>query len=262
MARMGDEDAVEEVVEELEAEAVADAAAGSARPRLRVRELLRDVLVVYRRHWVGLITAAAIVFAPLAILDALLEEAHPHGFLAVGTITIGESLLHLIGDVFYTGVVAASVIAWRGGGPRLGPVGVARTLPWRTGTAVDVVLPLMTAIGFALLIVPGVLVYVYLALTPAIVELEHVGMRESMRRSLARVRGNFWRVLLVFVIVLGVSGAVEEVLQGLVTFTIGDGVVNWVIQLFSAPFNGLATVLMAYALAPPAAPREVAHTGE
>jgi hypothetical protein len=256
MAGMRDEP-VDEVVDELEAEA-----AEGPRPRLHVGELLRDVLVVYRRHWPALILAAALVFAPLAVVDALLEHAHPEGFLAVGTVTIGESLFHLIGDVFYTGLVAAAVVAWHAGGPRQSPIGVARHLPWRTGTAVDVVLPIMTAIGFALLVVPGVLVYVYLSLTPAIVELEHTGMRESMRRSLRQVRGNFWRVLLVFVVVLGVSSAIEELLQAAVTATIGDGLVNWVIQLFSAPFNGLATVLMAVALRPPGVSNETAHAGE
>jgi hypothetical protein len=266
MAGMGDErerrpdEVVEELVEELREEA--EESPDPQRPRLHVRHLLRDVLVVYRRHWGSLILAAALVFAPLAVLDALIEEAHPHGFLAVGSVSIGESLLHLVGDVFYTGLVAAAVIAWRAGGPRQGPIGVARHLPWKTGTAVDVVLPLITAIGFALLIVPGVLIYVYLSLTPAIVELEHTRMRESMRRSFHRVRGSFWRVLLVFVVVLGVSGAIEELLQSAVTATIGDGLVNWVIQLFSAPFNGLATVLMAYALAPQAAVRETVRAGE
>jgi hypothetical protein len=267
MPAMGDEpdgpDGVDVVVDELEAEAEAEAEATPAqRPRLHVRELLRDVLVVYRRHWLRLIIAAAIVFAPLAALDALMEEIHPEGFLAIGTITIGESLFHLIGDVFYTGLVAAAVVAWRAGGPRVGLIGVARSLPWRTGAAVDVVLPVLTAIGFALLIVPGVLVYVYLSLTPAIVELDHVGMREAMRRSWRSVRGNFWRVLLVFVIVLGVSGAVEQLLQDAVTATIGDGLVNWVVQLLSAPFNGLATVLMAYALRPAGPSQGTAEAGE
>ena len=51
--------------------------------------------------------------------------------------------------------------------------------------------------------------------------------------------GVFLLVLLVFVVVLGVSGAVEQVLQEVVTATIGDGVVNWIIQLFSAPFGAL-----------------------
>jgi hypothetical protein len=258
MAGMQDDpDLVEEVVQELEEEA-----AEGDRPRLHVWPLLRDVVVVYRRHWRSLVIAAAMVFAPLAVLDALLEEAHPEGFLAVGTIAIGESLLHLVGDVFYTGLVAAAVIAWRAGGPRMGPIGVARHLPWKTGTAVDLVLPIITAIGFALLIVPGVLIYVYLSLTPAIVELDHTGMRESMRRSYHRVRGSFWRVLLVFVVVLGVSSLIEQLLQAAVTFTIGDGIVNWVVQLFSAPFNGLATVLMAYALAPPEPLHGTADAGE
>jgi hypothetical protein len=237
-------------------------AAAAPPPRLHVGHLLRDVLVVYRRHWFGLILAAFIVFAPLAAVDALLEEVHPDGFLAVGTIAIGESLFHLIGDVFYTGLVAAAVIAWRAGGPRLGPIGVARTLPWRSGTALDLVLPIVTAIGFALLIVPGVLIYVYLSLSPAIVELDHVGMREAMRRSHAMVRGNFWPVLLVFAVVVVLAGVVEELLQSLADAFLGYGVINLAIQMLGAPFTGLATVLMVYVLRPAAAPRRTAPAGE
>jgi hypothetical protein len=237
-------------------------AAEPQRLRLDVVALLRDVLVVYRRHWFGLIVAALIVFAPLAVVDALLEKAHPHGFLAVGTIAVGQSLFHLVGDVFYTGLVAAAVIAWRAGGPRLGPLAVARALPWRTVAALDLVLPLATAIGFALLIVPGVIIYIYFALAPAIVKIDHVGMRESLSRSARLVRGNFWRVLVVFVVVTGLEGVLEQVLQSLVDEFIGLGVINLAIQLIGAPFNGLATVLIAYALRPSVASHETAQAGE
>lgn len=233
----------------------APAEPAAARVRLPVLPLCRDVLVVYRRHWHGLMLAALLVFAPLAAVDALMEEVHPHGLLALGTVSIGESLFHLIGDVFYTGLVAAAVVAWRAGGPPKPIVSVARTLPWRRAAALDVVLPVATAIGFALLIVPGVLIYVYFSLAPAIVEIDHVGMRESLRRSARQVRGNFWRVFLVFLIVLGLEGAAEQLLQSLVDHFIGLGLINLGIQLIGAPFNGLATVLMAFVLRPTVAAR-------
>jgi hypothetical protein len=110
------------------------------------------------------------------------------------------------------------------------------------------VLPLATAIGLVLAVVPGVLIYVYFSLAPAIVKIDHVGMREAMRRSRQAVHGNFWRVLAVFVLVVGVAGVVEQLLQSLFHEFIGLTVTNLVVETLGAPFYGLATVLMAFAL--------------
>ena len=69
-----------------------------------------------------------------------------------------------------------------------------------------------------LLVVPGVLVFTYLLIAPALIEIEHVTIRESIRRSIQLVRGSFWRVLgfalLVFATTDGIAHLLESPIHG------------------------------------------------
>ena len=47
---------------------------------------------------------------------------------------------------------------------------------------------------------PGVMIYVYFALAPAYVKIDHLGFTAALRASARAVHGNFWRILLVFLI--------------------------------------------------------------
>ncbi|MBX5442887.1 MAG: hypothetical protein IRZ32_15345 [Solirubrobacteraceae bacterium] len=224
--------------------------------RLRPMRILRDAIAIYRRHWWGLMLGALAVFLPLAALDAVLDQAHGSTSVLVALLHLGETVIHVFGDVFYAGLVAAAVIAWRRSS-RIRPLQVVRTMPWGTIIALDLLLPLAVALGLVLLIVPGVLVFVYFGLAPAFAKIEHLRMRPALRRSYEAVRGSFWRVLAVYVVVVISAGIIQELLQELADAYIGSFAVHLAVRLAFAPFGGLAMVLTAYALGA----REESHDG-
>jgi hypothetical protein len=216
--------------------------------RLHPLGVLREALVVYRRHSWGLMAAAFVIFAPLALLDGALEIFEAETPVTRVLERIAAALLHLLGDVFYAGLVATAVIAWRRGGGRQRPIDVARALPWGTIIALDFLLAFGTAVLLVALIVPGVWFYTVFSLAPAVAKIEHLGVRRSMGRSRELVRGNFWRVLAVMVIVVGGAALLEELVQlGVETF-VGNAVAHLAVQTLTVPIYGLVTVLMAFHL--------------
>lgn len=217
-------------------------------PKLRPLRVLRDALRVYREHCLILWAAALAVFGPLAAADALLEGVDAHGIVLVLIESTSQSLLHLFGDVAYAGIVAAAVIAWRAGGARQGPLPVLRALPWRTIAVLDLLIPAVTVALLLALVVPGVVFYTYVSLAAPVAKIDHVGVREALRRSARLVRGSFWRVLLVLFLVVVVAGVAEQLLQNATPNLLGDLLVNLVVQVLFAPVFGLATVLMVFDL--------------
>jgi hypothetical protein len=210
------------------------------RPKLHPLTIVHDSLAIYRRHWWRLILSAIVVFTPLAIIDALLEEVHSEHVVIKGLLQLSSGVLELLGAVLYAGLVTAAVIAWRSGAEHEGPLRVARQLPWRTISALDLLLPFIIVIGLILLVVPGILAAVYFSLAPAFAEIDRTGVKESLRRSVRAVRGSFWRVLLVYLVLVVAAGAIQQVLQDLVDHTIGAIFIVILIQAMFAPFYGLA----------------------
>jgi hypothetical protein len=218
------------------------------KPRLNLRALFREIFIIYRRQWRWLLMAAALVFLPLALLDGLVEEIKTNSALTDAGIALVTTFEHMVGDVLFNGLVAAAVIAWRCGGPRLGVIAVARTLPWPTILALEVAIPVVTAIGLVALVVPGIVFATYATLAPAVVKVEHLTAWPAVRRSFALVRGNFWRVFLVLLLLVGVASVVEELLQHFTPEYIGDVVVKLVVELIFAPLSGVGVVLMVFHL--------------
>jgi hypothetical protein len=217
-------------------------------PRLQPLRILRDSLRIYRRHWWGLMLGALAVFTPLALLDGFLDHLHGSSTVLVALLQLGETVVHVFGEVFYAGLVAAAVIAWRHGSGRINPVEMLRTMPWGTIIALDLLLPLATAIGLILLIVPGVMVFVYFGLAPAFAKIEHLKMRAALRRSYQAVRGSFWRVVAVYLVVVVSAGFLQELLESLADAYVGSVLANLAVRLVFSPFGGLALVLTAFAL--------------
>ena len=91
--------------------------------------------------------------------------------------------------------------------------GAVRSIAYGRLIALDVILVVGTVAGLVLLIVPGILFYTYLVISPTLVELNGVTARQALRQSFQLVRGNFWRVLGFGVVVLILSSAVTSILE-------------------------------------------------
>ena len=226
---------------------------GPPKHSLEVGAVARDVASVYRTHWFFLVTMAIVVLLPQALADAFLDHLNVEGIHSARDIAIVAALpltviVNLFGQAFYAGLAAAAVIEWRANRPLPGFLPMLRSLPLGRLILLDLVLTVGTAIGFVLLIIPGLVFMAYFSISPAMVKFEHQGVWGSMWRSRELVRGNFWRVMLIVVgTILATELAaslISEPFHGLAIVTVVDLAADGLLQ----PIEGLVIVVAALAL--------------
>jgi len=228
-----------------------------------VKSLLRRVGGTYARIWhvyvawmPALLLLSLITFIPLGLFDALAIEVDINALdissgievaavmLAVGAlVTTG-----LLGEVFFSGVVAVSLTHSEHEGPP--PIShVARELSYGRLIAVDLLYVALVAVGLLLVFVPGVLAFVWLGLAGPIVELENSKVRHSLARSVRLVRGNFWFVFWIMVPIEIVGDALGEGVAAGVHALFGHSfLAAWLAESASniilSPFFAVAAVLL------------------
>ncbi|MGA8804808.1 MAG: YciC family protein [Solirubrobacterales bacterium] len=220
---------------------------------LAVGPVARDVASAYRAHWFFLVTMAVVVLLPQALADAFLDHLNVEGIHSARDVAIVAAVpltvvVNLFGQAFYAGLAAAAVIEWRAHRPLPSFIPMLRSLPLGRLILLDLVITLGTAIGFVLLVIPGLVFMAYFSISPALVKFEHRGVWGSMRRSRELVRGNFWRVMLIVVgTILATEIAaslISEPFHGLAIVTVVDLAADGVLQ----PIEGLVIVVAALAL--------------
>jgi hypothetical protein len=215
----------------------------------------REVVRVYGRHWTWLVPAAIVILLPQAIIDGFLDGLSVEGVhsfrdaLTLGLIPLTVAV-GLGGEALYAGFAAAAVIEWRAGHPVPRPRHMWAALPLGTLIALDLVLSFGAALGLLLLVVPSFVFLAYYGISPALVKIEHLGVWESMRRSAALVRGNFWHVM---VVIVGLVVFTELATQAITFPFHGQGhglvsVIDLAVEGLLEPFQALATVIVAVRL--------------
>jgi hypothetical protein len=222
----------------------------SAQTQLSLRDVVVDMWRVYRRHWTFLILTAIVILVPQSIADAVLEDTHlEHLHSLTDFAELGTGLLtvavNLLGQAIYAGLTAAAVVDWRAGLPLPRLSDLLKAMPIGRLVILDIVFTLGAALGFLLLVLPGVIFYTYVSISPAVLKLEHLGVRDAIRRSIQLVRGHALRVFVILVSAVLVSElAVQAValpFDGAVLLT----VVNLVAEGIFQPIEGLAIALVA-----------------
>lgn len=167
--------------------------------RRKVLSLYTRIGRTYRRYAAALILLAAIVFIPLGLFEALLAEIDLESLdldsgVKVAALVAAISVVtatSLLGEVFYSGVVAFSLSHPEH--ERMPPLAkIARRLKYGRLIAVDFIYVAIVAVGLTFFVVPGVLAFVWLGLSGPVVELEGRTVGAALRRSWELVRGNFW----------------------------------------------------------------------
>jgi hypothetical protein len=221
-----------------------------------VRDVYHGVVTIFAGHARSILAAAVIVFVPLGLLDAADHTMESIDFTDVDTLgalaILGGVLVHvgsvLLGEVFYSGVVTAIVTETRGGeGHTL--QAVARSLPYATLIAVDILTVLIVGVGFVALIVPGILLTVWLAPAAPVAELERRGAIASLRRSRDIVRGHFWTAFWVVMPVLILNDALSTLLESAKASVLGESfIADWagatLSDVATSPIYALALVVL------------------
>lgn len=226
--------------------------------RLTVRGAYAGIWRLYLGWAPRLLMIGAIVFVPIGLLHALAigvehGDVFEFGNLAeiLGTVLalILLSITGLLGEVFYTGAVAA-LMTGEHDVDKPPPLGsIAREVEYGRLIAIDAIYALVVAIGFILLFVPGILAFIFLALAAPIVEIEGHGVRAALRRSVALVRGRFWTVLAILVPIELIGDGLTRFLTDVPHHLLGDGLLSdWLADVLSnlaaTPFYAVAAVLI------------------
>jgi hypothetical protein len=205
---------------------------------------------VYRHHWRFLVPAAVVVLIPQSIADGVSESYHVQH---IGDLSDVEALavvlliaaVSLMGQAVYAGLTAAAVVDWRAGQPLPSLWTLLRWMPIGRLFVLDIVVTTGAAIGLMLLVVPGLIFLTYVAASAPLMKLEHLGVRESIDRSVSLVRGRARRV---FVIVAGAVATTELGVQAVTLPFDGPvmlSMMNLVGEAIFQPFEGLAVALVA-----------------
>jgi hypothetical protein len=116
--------------------------------------------------------------------------------------------------------------------------------------AVSILFGLAIAIGFALLIVPGLIALVIWCVVAPVTVLERPGVFAAFRRSRELVRGNGWNVfgviVIVFIAVIVISAAAGVVAAPL--GSVGRALVQWAVNAAIAPMTALSASVLYFAL--------------
>jgi Uncharacterised protein family (UPF0259) len=216
--------------------------------RLEPGRVIKETFRVYRDNLGPLLGSALVVFAVLELLSAVLYEV---GGVGAGLVAF---LLTLAGQAFYTGVVVKLVQDVRDGrrDSTVGDLFSAAAPAIASLVAFTVLFTIGVAIGFILLVVPGLILLTIWSLGPAAIVVERIGPIDAFGRSQELVRKVGWSVFLIlfvtFVIVFAVSVALAAI-----GFALADGVamvyVTGVIaSALTAPIASLAIAIMYFEL--------------
>jgi ABC-type multidrug transport system fused ATPase/permease subunit len=119
--------------------------------------------------------------------------------------------------------------------------------------AVSLLAGIGVAIGFVLLIIPGLMLMVTWAVVAPVTVLERPGVFAAFGRSRDLVRGNGWNVFGVLVIVF-VAVIVISFVAGFASDSLGSvgrSLVQWFVNAAVAPLTALSASVLYFELAPP-----------
>jgi hypothetical protein len=208
---------------------------------LQVGEVLSETWVLYTQNLARLVATAALAYALLSLVLAVVSavvSARPL-FLAL---TIGVTI---VGVYWVQGALVALVADLRAGRSAVSVGTLFRRVEPRLATLIGAGLlaAVGIALGFLLLVVPGLVLLTWWSMITPIVTLENAGVLDSFGRSRELVRGNGWRVLAVIALTVVFAAIVSTVITALfvglpefVAIYVGSVVANAV----TVPFVALA----------------------
>jgi hypothetical protein len=216
--------------------------------KLDVPTVIERTWDIYRDQFTLLIPAALLVFIPVALVSGLLIAAG--GVLAV----LPVLLIAAAATYWYQGMVVEAArdildgrrdhdvgSLFRSVGPVVLPLAGASIL---AGIA--------TAIGFILLIVPGLILLTIWALIAPVIVLERAGALDSFGRSRALVKGSGWQVfgviLTFFVLQFVLSRAVQAIFGAVSDSFVVYSLADLAVRVAIAPLAGLAAAVMYFEL--------------
>jgi hypothetical protein len=212
---------------------------------ISVGSVISRTFSIYADQASVLLPAAAVVFVVIGVITALLVVIAPIlAILAFAVIIVGTTL--------YTGMVVELVADVQDGrrDATVGQLLNAATPVIGQLILVGIVTGIGIAVGFVLIIVPGLILITIWAVVAPIVVLERPGGLKPLGRSRELVRGNGWQVfgvIAVLVIGVGIVAAIVEAAADSGGTGVGI-VVRVIIEILTAPLSALAASVLYFEL--------------
>jgi hypothetical protein len=209
--------------------------------------VISEAFDLYKKHFGHLFSVAFVIYAVIAILSALLT--------AIGGV-VGALLAAIISVIGLFLVEAALVEAVADIRDGRADLSIGETLSRgssRIGSVAgaSIVAGIAIAIGFVLLIVPGLILITWWAVIVPVIVLERVGAFDSFSRSRDLVRGHDFQVFGVIVLVFLIFIAFGIVF-GIILAALPDAIRGFFSSIVSGsltgPFAALVTALLYFRL--------------
>jgi hypothetical protein len=220
---------------------------------VRISDVLSEAFAVYRRLFRRSVVVAGLIFAVVALAQALAATTGTAITLLVSL------LLSLVGGLLVQGALVEVVRDLHEGREPAAVNAYYDRTRGRLGTLVGASLMygLGVFLGLILLIVPGLIAVARWSLTIPLVMIEGRGWRDAFRRSSELVRGQTGRVLLLVavanIITTVVSAAVGSVF-GFIPGFLGTWVGAAIAGAVAVPYEAHVLIVLYYRLTEPEAP--------
>lgn len=235
-------------------------------PPKTLGEILSAAFSIYKANASKLVLVIALVVVPLSLIGALFfgvvfaPERIEVGSTGSGVVvdyagrswganllvgSIGALIAIIISAILQAAILRAAAQATIGD-----PVDVEASYRYgfkRLGSVIllSLLVGLIVAVGFILLIVPGIIFLVFLSASIPVLIVENRRGTEAMSRSWNLVKGHFWHALVVIL----VAALIVGVVSGIIGAIGGDNwFVRWIFtsiaQIVTAPFAALVSVIL------------------
>jgi hypothetical protein len=212
-------------------------------------------LHTYREKRRRVAGTAFIVFGAIAAVDVtvavLVADGHVARPWAASIVSAVAAVISMAGVVFYAGVLDKVVAEHHHGEPELTIRQVWAVLPLRRLAGADVLLVILTAVGFALGVVPGVIAFTLFALVGPVIVIEDHTVLLAFRRSSQLARHHFWTTLLLVTLPVGVEQAALHAIHYEAVFdhpVVPALLLNGLLGGLIGSFVGLLEVVLAHEL--------------
>jgi hypothetical protein len=213
--------------------------------RLQVGGVIRRVFDIYVEQASVLLPASAVVFVITGIVSALLVAAAP-GLALVAL------LISLVANTLFTGMVVELVADIQDGRRDHSPGELLRSATPVMGQLilVGIVAAIGIVIGFALIIVPGLILITIWSVAAPVVVLERPGVFAALGRSRELVRGNGWQVFgvifVLFFLIFFLGAAIE--VAAAAAGTAAALIARVIVGVLTGPFSALAAAVLYFEL--------------
>jgi hypothetical protein len=217
--------------------------------KLDTGRVFERIFSFYGSQFTLLIPAALLLFIPIALVNGLLLSSG--GFL----LGILSGALSLIATFWYQGMVVEATRDILDGrrDQTLGSLFSSAAPFIAPLIAVGILAGIGIAIGFVLLIIPGLFLLTIWAVIVPVIVVERAGIFDSFGRSHQLVKGSGWQVFGVIVVIFVVSIVVRAIINAIIggisddSFA-GYAIADLIVNVLLVPLSALAASVMYFEL--------------